>query len=434
MSAYALNASGGKPNNPPKSKFDQIIAALGHDASEFNADFTGSRGRASTSDLPERGTAEYQESLKQLGEAIMLHNSSPSGRRTQRLSSTFIRATLGENFYHNYANTPKDRQKILDELHALDNTYRTIKLQRQIQHRSSASRLRSLPDGTTEEDIIAKALLELGDGVETERGYFQKGVYDHVLSVLNARLREAGLPERTKESIKHQTKKIWDGGIEKHITFERGSPDPSQSLEDLLEARLDEVNGGTPLVDTNYNVRVTYLNYGPEFHQALLLYMMDPENIKKLFIDAKVVGVTIRENDVDEKFVDLYKSLVDRSEIPKDDDITEFPDSWLSCDIVYQRPNGEYFVASIKQRAVNGDTFKNADLARKQLDASTGVLEGNIRFHNWDTGEARYDHVKGLVVAYEIEDRLTDFLKEQQDRDVLQISFDDVKQYLRDNL
>jgi transcriptional regulator with XRE-family HTH domain len=425
ISAYALKETGGKPNKPPQDKFKTIVEALGHQVSDFTTGIT-------SEEVPEKGTIEYESKLKELGEAILVHNTAHT-KRIQRLSSTFIRAILGEPFYNKYGNSHQDRSILLDELHKLDSTYQQIKLQRQLQNKGSSSRLRLLPDGTKEEDIIMDALLELGD-IETAKGHFTKGIYEHVHKRLNGRLKDAKMPVRSYSSIKYHTKKIWDGGIYKNITFDRGSPIPSQNLEDLLEARFDEINGGAPIVDTNYNVRITYLNYGPEYHQALLLYVMDPRNIQKLFGDAKVVGVTIRENDVDEKFVELYKRLVDESEIPENDDIVDFPDSWLSCDVVYQRTNGEYFLASIKQRAVDGDRFKNASLARKQLDASTAVLEGNIKYHNWDTGEARYDHVKGLVVAYEIENKLTDFLREQQGRDVFQISFDFVKQYLKEKL
>jgi hypothetical protein len=429
MYAYACKTSDGKPNHPRGEDLHKIVDALGLDIKDFVR--ISAVGERRDSPL-KKGSEEYREALKKLGDGIVLLNTDvvpEEGKKTQLLSSTSIRTILGETFYAIHGNTFSKRKELLNELHELDPEYKSIELQHQIQHRNNPKKLRKLPDGNSEEDIIIQAIFDFPDGLKTGKN-LPKGLYEYVFNALNEQLAKYGLG-RSKQSADYHTKKIIEGEIKKEYTLRRGSPVPNGSLRDKIQLILSEAPTDTSIMEeTMGEVKNTYIHYGPPYHQTLLLYLLDPVNIERNFGEARLVGISIKEKDVDEKLKDLYTDKIKSHSIP-DDNLAGFADSWLFCDIVFQRQNGQYLVVTVKERAVDTELFKNATLARQHLASSVALVEDNIGMSNWRSMETDYSNVDGILAAYEIEPDLRSYLEFRQGRDAREFPFRDVQSYLK---
>jgi len=406
INAYASNTTNGAPNRPTKDKFKKIITALGFDEDDFQTEFSRKSNSSQYS---------YEDGLKILGDTLVLRNSDKKAKE-QLLSTTAIRTILDETFYGRYAKSHEDRERILDDLHSMNPDYRSIKLQRQVQNRANTHGLRVLPDGSNEEDLIIDAIFNFSDDIKDRVPF---GLYKHVHEELNTKLEQFGL-DRSKPSVTYHIRKIIDGEVCKKYTLENGSPKPSGCLDDILQKELDEHN----LVDTSERVTTLYLHYGPEHHKALVVYLMDQDNVRDMLGNAKLVGVKLNENEVPLELKETYME----NQADKD-----FPDTWLSCDLIYRRDSGKYVVAAIKERAVDTE-HKNATIARQQVAAAVGVAEDDIQHLNWEANQTLYDRVDGVVAAYEISPDLKGYFDSKPGRDAYEVSFTDVQKYIRKRL
>ncbi len=413
-SAYVNAQTKGEPERPPHDKFLRIITALGYSENDFkfNTKILWHR-------LPEK---EYEEQLRMLGERIL--SITEDSIKPQKLSSTVIKEVCGDSFYQKYAKGLPNKQKLHQDLHALDSKFLSIEIQHQPQHRTA---IRNLED--FEKEIIETSLLDFLEQHNWQPSqHLPHGIYPHVITKLNALRQKKGLPTRTDASIRGHVISIWENNRKKY-TFRRGSPTSSAGITDqILVERIEEIverrrkNRETTLFsdlliekDEDNRKRELYRRYSGEGHTNLILFLMEPDNYSEFISkDVSLFAIDFNESEVDEILKKEYKEKMEllktrREELSDEAEVIEFIDGWLRCDMIFTRKGGGFVVVEVKQSAVNRPNgFKNATKACQQLAAYTAVILDNILRHNIDNiNSTEYrpikESVEGYLVAYEMD-------------------------------
>ena len=212
--AYVYSTSSGHPNSPPQEKFIKIITALGYAEKDFEA----------SSLLPIRleetyTLEEYRELLKCVGNFILKENED-NGPNFRGFSSTIIRAVAGEIFYTIYGKTKNGREKLYQELLAMDKKYKNIRLIEQKQERNTNYPLNQSED-FSEQEVIRSLVEQYG----TER-------LTEIHNLLNRRLQEKGFKERSRGSLVYHIEKFTKG--RKEILLTNRSKAFSDKKEELI--------------------------------------------------------------------------------------------------------------------------------------------------------------------------------------------------------
>jgi len=426
-SAYALAQTKGEPNRPPHDKFLQIIHALGYSENDFEVKIEiSSKQRA-----PALSKEEYEDKLRILGDRILriTQDISKGGANPQKLSVPIIKDICGDSFYHKYAKGFPNRQKLYQDLLALDSRFSSIELQYQPQHRMS---IRNLED--FEKDIIETSLLNYTVGTQSSERLPRRTI-QYVLNELNTELKKRGVPTRTHASVNWYIQRI-RRDYHKPDTHKRGSPISSVGINDqILVEQIEEIverQQKTPYKKLISNVliekdidnrkRDLYRTYSDEGHTNLILFLMEPDNYSEFISkDVSLFAIDFNESEVDEILKEEYKEKMEllktrREELSDEAEVIEFIDGWLRCDMIFTRKGGGFVVVEVKQSAVNRPNgFKNATKACQQLAAYTAVILDNILRHNIDNiNSTEYrpikESVEGYLVAYEMDTSIVNHL------------------------
>jgi hypothetical protein len=413
LTAYAYNNSDGHPNDPPDEKLSKIARYFETDIEEFHLDSS----RRSGTYVPDHGSDEYLEALQVLGDRISDLNERHQidGTRPQKLSTTVIRHTLGDNFYSRYANTRTKRAALLQELHA--HGYTDIELSNQKQNRQSTRKLSSFEQRTIQQVV---------DEVRESSGEDSLNIAECVRRA-HERLLEAlpdGRTPRTPHSVRYHIEKYL--GIEKQILLDRGSPisQGEDILRQLLEEGIDRVeqepgakifdDTDLPLTDPDPGKqrRNTYLRFASFGHQALIAYLLNPDHYREIFGEkTTLVKVDFSESDTPADLYEKFANDAANTTAPPQQDIIEFVDGWLRCDMIFYSEHTGFIVVEVKQRARNTEQFANATKARQQVASYTSVLRDNIQFRNIHSQSDAIDvRVSGALCAFQIEDPLSQYL------------------------
>jgi len=422
ISAYVLAETKGEPNRPPHDKFLQIIHRLGYSENDFEVKIeVSSKQRASA-----LSKEEYEKKLRMLGERILQINQEhlEKGTNPQKLSSTTIKEILGEPFYHKYAKGFPNKQKLYQDLLALDPRFSSIEIQHQEQLRARLHPLEQF-----EIDCIETSLLDFLEQQNRPLSTrLPHNTQQYVITKLNALRQKKGLPTRTDASIRGHVISIWENKRKKY-TFKRGSPTSSAGMVDqILVEQIEEIverQQKTPYKKLISNVliekdidnrkRELYRRYSDEGHTNLILFLIEPDNYSEFISkDVSLFAIDFNESEVDEILKGEYKEKMEllktrREELSDEAEVIEFIDGWLRCDMIFTRKGGGFVVVEVKQSAVNRPNgFKNATKACQQLAAYTAVILDNILRHNIDNiNSTEYrpikESVEGYLVAYEME-------------------------------
>ena len=351
--------------------------------------------------------------------------------RIQKISSTFVKKVVSGDFYK-FARTHDLRSQLLDELKYLDEgKYSEIRVQHQVQNKSKINR----PWEGEETEALEKVLLEFLDGKDIGKN-LPPGVFDFV----SERFNESGF-DRTYQAVKNKIEEIWHG--KKKITLTRGSPESNfEGLTELINGNLENMVEDIEIedivdIDEDGKRREEYLENSTFGHQALVAYLINPKNYKlHLGDDLELVAVDFnKENTPAELFMDHKKQLKDLEDHLVEDEVIDFVDSWMRCDMIFRDDEGFYTVVEVKQNAVNREEYANADKARQQLAAYTAVISDNIGMRNSESGKPSPERVKGVLTAFNIEDALKDFFSISRGRRAaVEISKEDVYAYVEDAL
>jgi len=422
INSYVMAQTNGEPNRPPHDKFLQIIHALGLFENDFEVVREISPWRAVA-----LSREEYEEKLRMLGDRILwiTQDNLKRGTKSQKISAPIIREVFGESFYHKYAIGFTNRQKLHQDLLALDSKYSNIEMQHQEQHRGTARPFEHFEIENIETNFLN--FLEQRNWQSPQR--LPHGIQQYVLYNLNELLQEKGLPTRTPASINWQIDRMWRNAARRIYTYKRGSPESSAGIVDQIFVELTEEiaerQRRTPYKKLISNVliekdidnrkRDLYRTYSDEGHTNLILFLIEPDNYSEFISkDVSLFAIDFNESEVDEILKEEYKEKMEllktrREELSDEAEVIEFIDGWLRCDMIFTRKGGGFVVVEVKQSAVNRPNgFKNATKACQQLAAYTAVILDNILRHNVDNINATEyrpikESVEGYLVAYEMD-------------------------------
>jgi len=428
-SSYASAQSKGEPNRPPQNTFLQIIHALGYAENRF--EFYGQKSRAPrVRALSEEG---YEDSLRRLGERILwiTQDNLERGAKPQKLSVPIIKEICGVSFYHRYARGFSNKQKLHQDLLALDSRFSGIEIQHQEQQRTSPRPLEQFEI----DSIVTNLLYSLEQENRKSFRRLPHNTVQRVGSELNRLRSEKGLPPRTHASIQSHINKLWMDH-RKTYTFKRGSPASSVGIVDqILVERTEEImerqriSPATTLIanvlvekDVDNRKRDIYRTYSHQGHTNLVVFLMEPDNYSEYISkDVSLFAIDYPEGEVDEVLKEEYKVKMAilkarQEELSDEADVIDFIESWLRCDMIFRRRGGGFVVVEVKQRAVDRPNgFKNATKACQQLSAYTAVILDNILRHNIDNINATdyrpiKESVEGYLVAYEMDTSVVNHL------------------------
>jgi hypothetical protein len=430
VNSYVLRVSGGKPNSPPIDKFEQIVNALGYDLKYFSYENLGNGGN------PE----EYWETLREVGNEILRINKTTD--KKQKLSSSFIKKIGGTSFRANKVKTVEGRKEIWEDLTSMDDgAFSDIEFQHMPQTRSG-HRI-----ATPEEKLaIEDSLLEYLEENNYIEGKFPRGTAEYV----QTKLIEKGFKGRSTTSLGYHIRRIWSGERNRQEEPTRGSPS-NVSIDDLAQDDVTDFGGLESIIDesieglTNEDDLVvkddadgrkeTYFEFSTYGHQALVAYLMDPENYRTLIgEDSRLIAVDFNQETTPEE---LYQKHIAKLECldglsEEDEEAIGFVDGWQRCDMIFKREDGSYVIAEIKQNAVNKEEFDNATKARQQLASYTAVVSDNIQEHNHRNQEPELkEEVEGVLVAFNIENTLNDYLTKTPNRRAIQVDREEVLAYAK---
>lgn len=420
INSYVLAESKGEPNRPPHAKFLQMIQALGYSENDFKVDIK----------IPPKpreaalSKEEYEKKLRMLGERILqiTQDNLKRGTSPQKLSVPIIKDVCGDSFYQKYAKGFPNKQKLYQDLLALDPRFSSIEIQHQEQLRTRLHPLEQF-----EIDCIETSLLDFHEQQNRPLSTrLPHNTQQYVITKLNALRQKKGLPTRTDASIRGHVISIWENKRKKY-TFKRGSPTSSAGMVDQIFVELTEEiaerqSPDTTLIadvlvekDVDNRKRDHYRTYSDEGHTNLVVFLMEPDNYSEYISkDVSLFAIDFQVGEVDEVLREEYKEKMAllkarQEEFSDEADIIDFIDSWLRCDMIFRRKGGGFVVIEVKQRAVNRPNgFKNATKACQQLAAYTAVILDNILRHNVDNINATEyrpikESVEGYLVAYEMD-------------------------------
>lgn len=438
----------GEPNRPPHDKFLQIIHALGYSENDFEAVREISPWRAVA-----LSREEYEEKLRILGERILQINQEnlERGANPQKLSVPIIREVFGESFYHKYAKGFSNKQKLYQDLIAIDSKFSSIEIQHQEQYRTPSHPLEQFEIDSIETSLLN--YIEQAGQKFSER--LPHKTYQYVLGKLNEELKKRGIPTRTPASLGWHINRIWRD-YHKTYTHKRGSPSITTGITDqILVERMEEIverqSPDTKLIsnvfiekDEDNRRRDLYRRYSDEGHPNLVVFLMEPDNYSKFISkDVSLFAIDFLEGEVDEVLKEKYKEKMAllkarQEELPDEADVIDFIDSWLRCDMIFRRNGGGFVVVEVKQHAVNRPNgFKNATKACQQLSAYCAVILDNILRHNiYNINATEYrpikESVEGYLVAHEMETSIVNYLDRAGNRRPIIIPKQDVDAYINE--
>lgn len=370
------------------------------------------------------------EVLRKIGEEVL-------NRGWDVVRTSAVKAVAGKGFYSAYAKGPENMNRLVDQIRELDpekfGHLRYVPIPRK---KSAHTHL-----SDKEEAIIEDVLLELTD----ENNELPKGAFKEV----HRRLKEAGF-DRSYSSTHYHARTIWDGQYPYYdgIMPNRLLNPNGNGVRKLLASRLDQVEEEKPGdlekivgTDEGKKKRTQFMKYAPRGHQALVAYMMDPENYKRLLgNNVKLESVDFNEENTDPELYRAFRERVEglRGRLEEgEEEVTDFIDNWLRADMTFRRNSGEWMVVEVKQNAVNKPTFRNADKARQQIASYSAVLLDNVKMRNLkilngqEEGELFKEDVEGALVAYTIELDLQKHLSLRPGRRAIEVPKQEVLEYIK---
>lgn len=427
VGAYAMKTSEGKPNNPPYDKFIKIVGSLGYTPEDFKFD------RSSLKQFYYGMKKERDEELTRIGDFIVKSNEHRAKRKI-KLSCASIRKIAGEEFYSRFGKTRSRRKELLNRLHELDPKYANIELQNQKQAKHDYTHL------TKEEArVLERAVCEYIRDKSTRP--MPRGITRYVMTELNKLpLSERSVKNRSRISLYEHICKIV--GKEKDYTLVRGSPNSKKSIQDALCDGIEKAEKGLSKLEREILIygteeekgekRDTYLKISSYDHQALLLYLMDPQNYKNIFNNStELINVNFNIEGSPQGIIKKYEELVEG--LKKNDDLAII-DNWLRVNMIFRIKDGLYTVAEVKQSAVDSEKYSNAQKARQQVAGYAAIISDNIRKRKWGESQSNLNEsVDGVLIAYEMQEDLMNFLNASPNRSAIVIPKADVKVYLSKN-
>ena len=443
--AYSTRNTEGAPNLPTRNKFAKIVSGLG----------------ASTEDFEVVGRLKADYNLNELSEEDLIRvGEGAISRGFDVIRSPLVRTVLGESLYRKCFYGFENQEKFIEKLRAVDSEryghFRFSPL------KSRRGALRHLD--AEEVEIIKEYLSELPWNYEeypvTKTGTL--GLPKGTMKDIGKRLKESG-KKRTISSLVYHVQRIWNGNRYLHepqlIRTQNGECDlgdlVNQTLDELpYDSEADEL-GKTKDNEESKEKRKKFIKEVPIGHQKLLIYMTDPENYKRLLgNDVQLVRADFRRKDCKSKenkrmYEKLHRRVASlESCAEEDEDMVNFADGWMRCDLIYRTKKGEYLVAEVKQNAVNRTVektikgkkvikhYRNADRAIEQTLGYVGGFIGRITRHNSrhknEPDFARVPSgVKGFVAAYQVQEDLKEDLMYNGIR-YFEILKEEVDKYIED--
>lgn len=366
-----------------------------------------------------------------------------------KISTTIIQRSgqegiLPKSFYLRYGKGPEKMEALVRTIRELDpDRYGFIRYERI--HDGPASRTKLNPE---EEKIIVDMIIKSS---EDDRWRSDNPPLELIQSI-QATLEQNNF-YRSISSLTSHARNIWSKqkvtGLPAYARSPRPKAKPEEDVDakEELEKKLDDFQKEKKdktiddMIDDDKNEqdKSHYLALASRGHQALVAYMMDPKNYKKLLgSDYELVAVDFTKANTP---ADLYEKCQDRAEAlekicEQEEDIVSFVDNWLRCDMIFRDGEGNYHVAEIKQNAINHngrEGYPNADKVVEQVSAYTGGLRGRIQWMNRNRPDGKKipEQVEGIVIAYVIDDDLHDFLMEKDELRPIKVSKRAVGSYLK---
>ncbi|MBI2107006.1 hypothetical protein HYT57_03400 [Candidatus Woesearchaeota archaeon] len=423
--------------NPKKQDFLKIISFLGYSPTQFKG------VDELLLKVPEKGSSEYIQILRKIGEKVLEEDSKLRQEGKRQLLSSPIIQQVDSSFYGTYGYTYEGRRKLYEEIIALDPRFSEIGLQHIENNQGNIVRLRKIPDGRLEEDVIVNEIINYVEETGlTEKGRMRKGSYEIIRKRLNEILREQGLEERTEDSVRGIVNKLWAGKKDGNGQA-KGSPNPHPYiLEEVVEERLEEI----PL---NQEKRKKFLNAASLRHLYLVTYLTDPKNYKELIGDSELLAADFQEDiempqELQERNRELLAALK-KGLNSQYTEVAEFAKArmgereipWMRCDLVYKTKDGKFMVIEVKPHAVDSEKYETAKKARQQLDAYAATISGNIAMSNWrrknNSGYQQLDEiVHGTLACYNVQPELAEFLSSKPNRGVIILPEKQVRDYIEE--
>lgn len=420
---------------PSEGIFTQILERTGRTEEEFIVE----------RHIPKRGSPEYTDTLRTIGDFILKVNEQlPEGKK-QLFSTTVVVAAAGDAFCRRLAGSCDDRKSMLEDLHRIDPRYESIELQTGqggMPHRRRMT--------AAEEDAIETALIEFLDSDQSQdRSSF---VYE--------RLTQAFGPgyNRSRGTVIAHIRTMMDGK-RPLWTFTNGSPHTNGKLSRHINERLDELTTADDQVpaeleqiveaDPGKERRAHFMSKAATGHQQLLAYLLHKENYQRHLGNVELLWADFRKEDTPtdlwEEHSAALEDIVDLEQ--REREAISFADHFLRCDMIFRHLNngceGGYVVVEVKQHAVDRSSvsesgevtgYDNASRARQQLAGYTAVIKDNIEFRNRQRGLAEAplkEEVRGVLIAYEIDPQLKNFLNSKEWRGAAEVPREDVLAYLQ---
>ncbi len=349
-----------------------------------------------------------------------------------------IRAVGGESFYNLFCKGRENMFKLLEKIRDLDSE-RYGHLYYEPFNKKKSDKNHHLEEN--ERDIITETLLELDEKHPLDSGRMPTGSRLEVCK----RLKSAGY-NRSDDSTYYHMRAIWNGQYpcsDGHIPLRMRRT--SKKLGITIDNKINDLEKSEPTIISSISGdkkerkkrRFNLKRNVPLGHQKLIAYMMDPENYQVFFGEgSNLIAVDFRETDTDSKLYEAFKKKLDCIEdAVEDQELIEFVDGWLRCDMIFKRANGVYAIAEIKQNAIDTKQYSNAQKALQQIGAYTGAAEEVVRlidFNNKNNPEHQVlkNPVEGYLVAYTIQPDLLLYLTMTEARGAFVLERTKVDQYI----
>ncbi|MBN2053062.1 hypothetical protein JW756_06160 [Candidatus Woesearchaeota archaeon] len=372
-----------------------------------------------------------EEELRKVGDAA-------NEKGWSIVRSTLVKAVLGERFYQRHCLGKERMIAFVKKIKFTDPTlYGHLEYTAVEKGPRDVKRL-----SPEEENIFTEVLCRKSE----ENDWGHDNPPKNVVHAIKNKLEEHGY-KRRESSISYHASAIWQGyyknfnGImPNRLLMARERKISSQiirrieSKAKLLEQKNKDLE--TILGEGNSRERSKkrkeYLTIASRGHQALIAYLMESKNYKRILVeeaglgnDLKLISVDFTESNTPCDLYNKYKrkaKLLERR-CKEDAEMIAFVDGWMRCDMIFKR-NDAYFVVEVKQNAVNHEKdaegkegFPNATKAVQQLGAYIGGLRETLKLKNSELPEEQKfpEKVFGILVAYTIDPKLQEYFKKSPD-------------------
>lgn len=356
--------------------------------------------------IPERGSREYNEALRQVGDLILRMNKEG---KNQRFSTYLIERTVGDQFYRTHCKGYENLERTLEDLKKLGKRFSEIEI-------SEYRKTWGWGERWTEEE---KQIVEQAHQEAQQEGH----IYAHILERLKAKgydrniTQLAGILGR-KRGIKEPLTKGSPHYRKKKSPLEKTIEKAIETAEDEHDEEEIEEITGSPKNERD-NDREKYFRYASIGHQNLLAFLMDPENyIRYVGKNMRLITVDFRQEDIREELFNAVKDKIPDLEslVEEDKEVTEIVDRALRCDMIFKKKDGSYTVVEVKQNAVDTEEHKNATKARQQagrywINTLSNVISRNVRYRDKTGYMPLVERVEAIITAYNISDELKDELE-----------------------